>query len=121
MEKLSLEFLRALVSLLPETKEKPMPNKITFYVKSKVFATYNLRHFRSCVKLSAEDQAIFTNAGKGAVVPVPNSYGKLGWTLLLMDSIDPKLYQAAVTMAYCQAAPKILADIVLNLSLENDF
>jgi hypothetical protein len=120
MPSLTLSVLKQLVANLPSTKVKENGNITAFYVKAKVFITYNHQHNRSCAKLSASDQALFTKVGKGSVEPVPNKYGKYGWTLLYMQTIDPKLYEAVLTMAYCHNAPQVLAQQVLNSLIDLD-
>lgn len=102
--KLSLSF--------PETTEEPHFEKTSFRVKKKIFATYDAKNKRACIKLSEIDQNVFSTAAKTVIYPLANKWGKQGWTLIEMKSVHKDLFADAITTAYCAVAPKKLAELV---------
>jgi predicted DNA-binding protein (MmcQ/YjbR family) len=106
----SLETLRKLALSLPETTEAPHFEKTSFRVKKKIFATYDSSNNRACVNLSEIDQHVFSSSPGNAIFPVDNKWGKQGWTFIDMDNVHSDLFLDAVTTAYCEVAPKKLAD-----------
>ena len=92
-----------------ETTEQPHFEKTSFRVKNKIFATYDVTKNEACIKLSEIDQNVFSMVDKEAICPVPNKWGKQGWTFLALQSINKELFQEALTASYCHVAPKNLA------------
>ncbi len=97
---------------LPETTEEPHFEKTSFRVKKKVFATYDEVKKRACIKLSEIDQDVFSSADRTIIFPIDNKWGKQGWTLIEMSKVRKELFVDALTTAYCEVAPKKLADQV---------
>ena len=95
----------------PGTTEEPHFEKTSFRVKKKIFATYDAKNKRACVKLSLTDQDLFSVADK-SIYPLANKWGQQGWTIIEMKTISKALFTAALTMAYCEVAPAKLADQV---------
>lgn len=108
----SIDFFRKLALSFPETTEEPHFEKTSFRVKKKIFATYDNAKKRACIKLSEVDQDIFSASGNSIIFPVDNKWGKQGWTLIEMTKVRKELFVAALTTAYCEVAPKKLADQV---------
>lgn len=106
------DTLRRLALSFPETTEEPHFEKTSFRVKKKIFATCDSTNMEACIKLSATDQDIFTLAGKSAICPVGNSWGRQGWTMVELEKVDADLFTDALTAAYCEVAPKRLAEQV---------
>jgi hypothetical protein len=102
------ETLRKFALSFPETSEQPHFEKTSFRVGKKIFVTLDTKNLRACVKLSETDQDIFFVAGKTAVFPVPNKWGKQGWTFIDIQRVDPDLLNEAIKTAYCEVAPKKL-------------
>ncbi len=94
----------------PDVKEEPHVEKISFRVRKKIFATYADKEKRACLKLSEIDQDVFSSADKTNIYPVSNRWGKQGWTFFEMESVNKDLFMDALTMAYCEVAPKKLRD-----------
>ena len=86
--------------------------KTSFRVKKKIFATYDELNKRACIKLSEIDQDVFSPADKNIIFPVDNKWGKQGWTLIDLDKVNNELFIDALTTAYCEVAPKKLANQV---------
>lgn len=103
-----LEFLRSFCLSLPETTEEPHFEKTSFRVRKKIFATYDFTTGLACLKLSEKDQDLFSLFDPSAVFPVPNKWGKHGWTLAKIDQLEQALICDLVRSAYHQVAPKKL-------------
>lgn len=104
--------VRKLALSFPETTETPHFEKISFRVKNKIFATYDEKNKRLCIKLSEIDQHVFSSADKTIIYPLNNKWGKQGWTLIEMKKVKKDIVTDALTTAYCEVAPKKLADLV---------
>ncbi len=108
----TIDTLRELALSYPEATEEPHFEKTSFRVKKKIFATYDAIKKRACIKLSEIDQDVFSSADKTIIFPVDNKWGNQGWTLIEMNKVRKELFIDALTTAYCEVAPKKLADIV---------
>jgi predicted DNA-binding protein (MmcQ/YjbR family) len=106
----SIDTFRKLALSFPETTEEPHFEKTSFRVKKKIFASYAETMKRACIKLSEIDQDVFSVAGKTTIFPVDNKWGKQGWTLIEMNTVNKDLFIDAITTAYCEVAPKKLVD-----------
>lgn len=102
--------LRTLALSFPEVTEEPHFEKTSFRVKKKIFATFDASHNRACVKLSANDQHAFSAFDKDVMYPIPNKWGKMGWTFIEMDTVPKDMLKDAVSTAYCEVAPSKLAE-----------
>ncbi len=67
---------------------------------------------KATLKLSEIDQDVFSSTSRGSIYPVPNKWGKQGWTIIEIDQVDPSLFEDALTTAYCLVAPQKLAQRV---------
>ncbi|MEJ7693919.1 MmcQ/YjbR family DNA-binding protein [Daejeonella sp.] len=114
------ETCRELALSFPETNEAPHFEKPSFRVAKKIFATLNLKENRICVKLSEIDQDVFSAFDKDVIHPVPNKWGKMGWTLVDLGKVRKDMLADILTMAYCEVAPKRLADLVNKPDNSND-
>lgn len=92
-----------------ETDQAPHMEVMSVRVKKKIFITLNKKMKRVCVKLSLIDQDVFCTIAPLVIYPVPNAWGKQGWTLIDLSKIRKEIFKDAVTCAYCNVAPKKLA------------
>ena len=106
----SIDNFRKLALSFPGATEEPHFEKTSFRVKKKIFATYDKVKNRACIKLSEIDQHVFSSADKTIIYPVDNKWGKQGWTLIELKKVHKDLFADALTTAYCEVAPKKLAD-----------
>jgi hypothetical protein len=67
---------------------------------------------RACIKLPVTEQDVFSLIDKATIYPVPNKWGKQGWTLIEMTKVKKALLIDAVTTAYCEVAPGKLSELV---------
>ncbi len=96
----------------PEAKEEPHFEKASFRIGKKIFATLDSKNNKACIKLSAIDQDVFSSFDKSIIFPVPNKWGKQGWTFIDLTKIDKGMLVDALTTAYCEVAPKKLSAII---------
>ncbi len=96
----------------PEATEEPHFEKTSFRVRKKIFATYDAKHKRACVKLSEVDQHVFSAVNNETIYPVANKWGKQGWTFIEMQKINKPLFTEILIAAYCEVAPLKLSQIV---------
>ena len=109
---IGIELIRQIALSFPETSEQPHFEKPSFKVSKKVFATYNRKENRVCVKLSELDQDLFSAFDRSIIYPVPNKWGKQGWTLINLGKVPEETLVDALTVAYCEVAPKKLSILV---------
>lgn len=110
----TIEKIREHALSFPETTEEPHFHKISFRVTEKIFATYGSKDGRVSVKLKETDQDIYSLAAPDAISPVPNKWGKQGWTLIDASRIPEDLFWEVLTKAYCNVAPQALAVKVIS-------
>jgi predicted DNA-binding protein (MmcQ/YjbR family) len=84
--------------------ELPHFENVSFRVNKKIFATLNKNESRGCLKFGEEEQALLCSHDKEIIYPVPNKWGKQGWTLVNLKKISPALLKAALTAAYLYVA-----------------
>lgn len=106
------KFVRKFALSFPEVTEEPHFEKISFRIKKKIFATYDEIEKLLCLKLSEIDQNVFSTIDTSLIFPVPNKWGKQGWTLFKIEKINKDVLIDALTTAYCEAAPKKLTEQV---------
>lgn len=104
-----LTEVKLLALSFDSAEELPHFEVTSFRVKKKIFATLNAPENRACLKLSLIDQDVFSKTNAGIIYPVPNAWGKYGWTLVNLSKIKKTIFKDALTCAYCNVAPKILA------------
>ena len=102
----SLESLQKIALSFPETNEVPHFEKISFRYKKKIFATYNIKENRACLKLSLVDQDVFSAFNREMIHPVPNKWGKSGWTLFYFAQLNEELFADALEIAYQEVVNK---------------
>ena len=106
----TIDTFRKLALSFPEAREELHFEKTSFRVKKKIFATYDDKNKRACIKLSEIDQDVFSSIDRTIIYPIPNKWGKQGWTFIEMKKVHKDLFADALTTAYCEVAPKKLAD-----------
>jgi hypothetical protein len=105
------EQFRSAALGFPEATEEPHVDKTSFRVKRKIFATYDARLKRACIRLPETEQGIYCSASPGSIYPVDNKWGKQGWTLVELETVRYTVFRDALRKAYCTVAPQKLADL----------
>lgn len=111
------DTLRQIALSLPEATEEPHFEKVSFRVNKKIFATAVAGEGRATVKLSVTDQDAFCLFDSSVIYPVPNKWGKQGWTHINLQTVNQPMLTGILKAAYCEVAPKHLAALV-NLDEE---
>ncbi|MBD1362826.1 MmcQ/YjbR family DNA-binding protein [Mucilaginibacter sp. ZT4R22] len=104
-------FKREALSLPDSVEDAHFENR-SFKISKKIFATLNAAENRATVKLSPADQDIFCLADNNSVYPVPNKWGKLGWTHINLQIVKPEMCTELLKVAYCEVAPKKYAALI---------
>jgi predicted DNA-binding protein (MmcQ/YjbR family) len=96
----NIEWLRQQCLSLPGTVELPHFEKTSFRANKKIYATIDQKNNRACIKLSPAQQDIYVLAHKKTIMPVPNKWGKQGWTFADLGGTPKKLLAAMVKEGY---------------------
>ena len=110
----SIEKFREIVREFPEVEEAPHFDKEAFKIKKKIFVTLNQKETRCCLKLSPEDQATFALFDANVIYPVPNKWGKQGWTLVNLDKVEEEMLIDILTQGFCHVAPEKISKKVMD-------
>lgn len=99
----TLQFSKIALSL-PDVVEQPHFDKRSFRIKKRIFATLDVKNKRACIKLNEIDQSVFCVSP--AIYPVPNKWGKQGWTFIELKIVNKDLCKDALHTAYQMVAVK---------------
>lgn len=106
---ISTKKFQELALSFPQAEEQPHFQKTSFRVKKKIFATLTESEAIASIKLSEIDQSAFCSHHTELMYPVPNKWGKKGWTFINLEKIEEEMLLDALTNAYCETAPKELS------------
>lgn len=84
----------------PDVKEEPHFDKISFRVRTCIFATLNEKESRATIKLSEADQDLLCLYDASVIYPVPNKWGKHGWTNINLKAVPKEMCLDALKAAY---------------------
>ncbi|MES2591768.1 MAG: MmcQ/YjbR family DNA-binding protein [Bacteroidota bacterium] len=101
----TIETARKLALAFEEAEEQPHFEKPSFRIKKKIFATLDLKQNLACLKLTEIEQSVFSAFDNSIIYPVPNAWGKQGWTFFDLKKIRKDMFKDALTTAYCNVAP----------------
>jgi predicted DNA-binding protein (MmcQ/YjbR family) len=107
---ITTESVRKLALAFEEATEEPHFEKTSFRIKKKIFASIDEVNKLVCIKLTEIDQSVFSAYDNTIIYPVPNKWGKQGWTFIDMKKVPAKMFKDALTQSYCTVAPKKLAE-----------
>ena len=88
------------------TTEEAHFEKISFRYKNRIFATYDAKNNKACLKFSEIDQNVFCSADSKIIMPVPNKWGKQGWTFVDLQTVHEDLFSDALKTAYEEVSKK---------------
>ena len=103
-----IDTFRQIALSFPEVTEQPHFEKPSFRIGKKIFATLDIGQNQACLKLSEIDQDVFSAFDRTVIFPVPNKWGKQGWTYLHLSKVRKDILADALKTAYCRVAPKRL-------------
>jgi len=90
----------------PGVVEQPHFEKTSFRVNKKIFATLAEQQQTAVIKLSAKEQSVFCAFDPSVIYPVPNKWGKQGWTIINLRAIKPAMLKDAITLSYNEVSAK---------------
>jgi predicted DNA-binding protein (MmcQ/YjbR family) len=94
------ETFKQIALSFPDTNEQNHFEKPSFRVGKKIFATYDAKKNQACLKLNEIDQSVFSAFDSNVIFPVPNKWGKQGWTLFNLAEMREDLFTDALHTAY---------------------
>jgi hypothetical protein len=105
----SLAAARKLALSFESAEEMPHFEKPSFRVKKKIFLTLDEKNKRACIRLDEVGQDIFCKIDPAVIYPVPNKWGKQGWTFIELRLVSTTLFKDLLIASYCFVAPTVLA------------
>ena len=106
----SIDAFRKLALSFDEAVEQPHFEKPSFRVSKKIFATLDQKNETVTLKLSEIDQSVFCSFDKTVIYPASGNWGKQGWTIVVLKKVRKEMFQDALTVSYCNVAPKRLSE-----------
>jgi predicted DNA-binding protein (MmcQ/YjbR family) len=103
---ITIDTFRQLALSFQGTTEELHFEKISFRISKKIFATFDEKNNRACIKLPEVKQDVFSLFDKSVTFPVPNKFGKQGWTFMDLTKISEDMFLEALTISYHEAARK---------------
>lgn len=103
---IDIDELRKAALSFPGATEEPHFEKTSFRIGKKIFATYDAKNNRACLKLTEKEQDLFSLHDKTIMYPIPNKWGKMGWTFVELAKVNKKTCLEALKTAYETVAPK---------------
>ena len=106
---ISVDDFRSIALSFPEASEAPHFEKTSFRVQGKkIFATMDEANQTAVVKLTEIQQSVYGAWDATACYPVPNKWGKQGWTIIQLQKVDAEFVQDILKTSFCNTAPKKL-------------
>jgi len=96
----TIETLRSLALSLENVEELPHFEKTSFRIKKKIFITLDTKSEVACFKLTPEDQSVFNAFDKSAIYPVPNAWGKKGYTYVHLKKVRKDMIKDIMLLSY---------------------
>lgn len=92
--------LRTFCLSLEGCHEEPHWEKTSFRVKSRILASYDTNTGIACLKLRPEQQDLFGLFDPSAVYPVPNAWGRKGYTNFVVSKVPDETLMDALRLAH---------------------
>ena len=97
--------LRRLALALDGTTEAPHFDRIAFKV-ARIYVTLAPDRLTANFKFAPDEQALKCSVAGDAFEPVPNAWGKQGWTTAKLAMLSVAELKAALAIAWQHALPK---------------
>ena len=102
----AIEAFRKLALSFENVTEEPHFEKTSFRINKKIFATLDLKNERAVLKLNEIDQSVFCASGELDFYPIPNKWGKQGWTIVELSKARTAMLADALSRSYQNVAVK---------------
>lgn len=96
----SIDIFRKLAMSFPDATEEPHFEKTSFRIKKKIFASFDEKNNRAVLKLNEIDQSVFCASSEIIFYPIPNKWGKQGWTIVELSEVRPEMFEDALIRSY---------------------
>lgn len=96
----SIESFRKLALSFPGATEEPHFEKTSFRINKKIFATFDKKNNWAFLKLNEIDQSVFCASSEMIFYPIPNKWGKQGWTIVEISKVRPEMFEDALILSY---------------------
>jgi predicted DNA-binding protein (MmcQ/YjbR family) len=96
----SIETFRKLALAFENAAEEPHFEKTSFRINKKIFASFDEKNNRAVLKLSEIDQSVFCASSEMIFYPIPNKWGKQGWTIVELSKVRPEMFVDALKLSY---------------------
>lgn len=107
---MTVDDFRSLALSLPDATEGAHMGHPDFRVRGKIFATLAYQDKGlGMVKLRPDQQAVLVQAEPAVYMPVKGGWGRKGATNVILDAATSASVRDALEMAWCNVAPKTLA------------
>ena len=103
---MTIKNARKMALAFDDVVEMPHFEKTSFRVNKKIFLTLDEKNHRGSVPLSAIDQDVFSGMSQGAIYPVPNKWGKQGWTFIDLQKVEKRIFKDVLLSAYGRVSGK---------------
>jgi hypothetical protein len=103
---ITIEDIRKLVLGFEGVEELPHFEKKSFRVKGKIFLTITPDHKHATVKLSLVDQDVFHKYDGIIFQPVPNAWGKQGWTIVDLKKVRKDVFSDVLNLAHNEVSTR---------------
>lgn len=97
--------LRRVAMSLEGTTEAPHFDRAAFKV-SRIYATLAADGLTANLGLTSDEQEFKVMMAPQAFAPIPNAWGRKGWTTMTLAAVDEAELRAALEMAWQHALPK---------------
>lgn len=102
----SLKTAAELALTYEGAEQLPHFEKASYRINKKIFLTLDEKNKRACIKLPEIEQDVFCKMAEGIIFPVPNKWGKQGWTLIDLMKVSKKLFSEALGVSYQHVSVK---------------
>ncbi|MEO8533639.1 MAG: MmcQ/YjbR family DNA-binding protein [Flavobacterium sp.] len=102
----TIETFRILALELPEATEEHHFEKTSFRIRKKIFATIDEKNNRGIFKFNEIDQSVFCASSEMIFYPIPNKWGKQGWTFVDLAKVPVEMFKDALSLSYHTVAPE---------------
>lgn len=102
----SIDTFRKLAMSFPNVTEEPHFEKTSFRINKKIFATFDEKNNTAILKLNEIDQSVFCASSEMIFYPIPNKWGKQGWTIVELSKVRQEMFEDALILSYQNVVTK---------------
>lgn len=95
---------RKLALAFENVTEDPHFEKTSFRINKKIFATFDEKNNQAVLKLNEIDQSVFCASSEMIFYPIPNKWGKQGWTIVELSKVRLEMFEDALKLSYQNVA-----------------